>query len=262
MNKRKICISITLVAIFLLLVWELLGMIGGGISWRDPVAGKSVGMIVTRGLGSCVFLTIIVYKGYTILNPTKRLGKAILLSLPAILVVINNLPIYPLISGLAWVDAPAVNILLLFVECFAVALFEESCFRGVVLAGFLEKRRSTKKGQFLSIVFTSAVFGAVHLVNIFMGSSPVAVLMQIGYSFLIGAMCSVVLFKSSNLWLCVMLHAVFNFNGALVPTLGDGVIWEPITVTVTAILAILTTAYMTAIFFRTKANELDGIYGK
>jgi membrane protease YdiL (CAAX protease family) len=84
--------------------------------------------------------------------------------------------------------------------------------------------------------------------------------MQIGYSFLIGAMCSVVLFKTANLWLCVALHAIYDFCGLLVPTLGDGSWWDVPTIVFTAVLAVATTAYMVVLFARMKPEEIDRIY--
>jgi membrane protease YdiL (CAAX protease family) len=233
-------------------------LFGGKI---DEALRESVDMTVTRALGGIVFLTILVYLGYKVLNPVKKpFWRSVVFALPALAVVVNNLPIYPLFSGIAKVTAPAYQVLLLALECLMVGLFEEVCFRGVILLGFLEKRRGTKKGQFVAIVLSSAVFGAVHLVNIFFGASPGAVVMQIGYSFLIGAMCSAVLMKTANLWLCVILHSVFNFCGALVPRCGEGIIWEPFTVTVTVVIALLTTVYMVLSFLRIKTEECDRIY--
>lgn len=264
MSKRKICISVTAVSIALLLLYELFAP---KLFWSrelsDPSVKTLVDMTVTRALGGVVFIAILAYLEYRIMNPFRKpFGKSILFALPAIAVVVNNLPIYPLISGIAVVNSPMWKVLLLAAECFCIGFFEETCFRGVVLLGFMEKRRATKKGQFWAIVLTSAVFGAVHLVNMFLGASPIAVLMQIGYSFLIGAMCSVVLLKTANLWLCVALHAVFDFCGALVPTCGEGTIWEPFTVTITVLIAVATTAYLTLAFFKLRSEELDCIYKK
>ena len=126
----------------------------------------------------------------------------------------------------------------------------------------MEKRRDTKLRQLYAILLSSAVFGGIHLVNLFLGASPVAVLMQIGYSFLIGAMCSVILLKTANIWLCVILHAVFDFCGALVPTLGQGIIWEPLTITLTAVIAVATTVFYTVAFIRIRSEEIARIYNK
>lgn len=260
-NKRAVSIGITMFCILLLLIYQILGAEGifGDIS--DDTLKNMIDLTVTRAIGSAVFITILIYLGYRVVRPSASgFGRALLFSLPAFAVVINNLPIYPLASGLAAVTAPAWRIALLAAECFFVGLFEETCFRGVVLLGFLEKRRATVSGRFWAIVLSSAVFGLIHAVNLFFGSSPIAVLMQIGYSFLIGAMCSVVLMRTSNIWLCVVLHALFNFCGALVPDCGSGTIWEPITITVTVIIAVLTTAYMVVAFLRLKNEELEQIY--
>ena len=218
-------------------------------------------MTVTRGLGSVVFFTLLFYLGYKVMNPIKKpFSRSLLFALPAVAVVVNNLPIYSLASGMAKVTAPHHQVLFLALECFMVGLFEEVCFRGVIFLSFLEKRRNSAKDRFFAIILSSAVFGAVHLFNIFLGSSPMAVLMQIGYSFLIGAMCSVVLMKTANLWLCVLLHSVFNFCGAVVPRCGEGTVWEPFTVTVTVIIAVLATAYFSVAFFRMRESECDRIY--
>lgn len=259
-DKRKLGIVITAFCVLLLLLYEILGAerIFGEIG--DVGLKNTVDLTVTRAIGSAVFLTILIYLGYRVINPIGRgSARALLFCLPAFAVAVNNLPIYPLIAGLARVTAPPWRVALLAAECLFVGLFEEACFRGVVFLGFLEKRRSTTSGRFWAIILSSAVFGLVHAINIFF-SSPIAVLMQIGYSFLIGAMCSVVLMKTANIWICVALHSIFNFCGALVPDCGVGTIWEPITITVTVIIAVLTTIYMTVAFFRIGSEELEKIY--
>ena len=259
LDKRKICICITLVTAALMLIYEF--FLSGIIPVSDESVKSGIDMIVTRALGGAVFITILAYVGYKVMNPLKRpFLRSVLFAIPAFVVAVNNLPIYPLATGIAGVTSPLWQVLLLALECLMVGLFEEVCFRGVIFLGFLEKRRATTKDRFVAIILSSAVFGAVHLINIFLGASPGAVLMQIGYSFLIGAMCSVVLMKTANLWLCVLIHAIFNFCGALVPRCGEGIIWEPVTVTVTAIIAVAVTVYMTVAFFRIKARECDRIY--
>ena len=87
-------------------------------------------------------------------------------------------------------------------------------------------------------------------------------ILQIGYSFLIGAMCSVVLLKTRNIWLCVLLHAVYDFSGTLVPTLGAGTWWDTPTVIFTVILAVATTVYLVWQFFTLDLNRVREIYGE
>ena len=126
--------------------------------------------------------------------------------------------------------------------CLCVGLFEEIAFRGCVLMLFLKKRTHSKLSVFMAIFWSSVVFGAVHLVNIFT-SSPGAVILQIGYSALIGGLCSLVLLETGSVWACVLVHAVYNFSGGIVPRLGEGTIWTAPEVALTAALAVIVIVY-------------------
>ena len=261
LDKRKICIAITLVAIIALLACEIVGFERILGEDADPKLLGNVEMAVTRAIGGVVFLTILIYLGYKVIDPIKKpFWSGVIVCLPALAVAINNFPIYPVSIGLAEIDAPLWRIAVFAAECLMVAFFEETCFRGVVFLRFLSKRRYTACGRFLAIVLSSAVFGLVHMVNAFIGASIVAVILQIGYSFLIGAMCSVVLIKTSNIWICVLLHAIYNFGGSVIEDCGSGIIWEPVTVSVTTILALAVAIYMTVVFFKIKDQEVDRLY--
>ncbi len=258
--SRKVAFAIVLAAAPLL-IW--LEFFKPTLS-EDPVLAPIISMTLTRLIGAVVFFALILTEGYRILHPLRGfrpLGAFILFFLPPLAVVVNNLPLLSMIWGDAYIvhGTPA-HWFWFSLECLAIGLFEEAAFRGVILLMFAEKRFHTRKGLFASIILTSAVFGLVHLVNLAMGAGVGAVLQQIGYSFLIGAMCSVVLFKTHNLWLCVLLHAVFDFCGSLMPTLGAGRWWDTPTVVFTVILAVFTTAYLVWHFFRLDLASLQALY--
>jgi hypothetical protein len=61
----------------------------------------------------------------------------------------------------------------------------------------------------------------------------------VGYSFLIGGMLGTVLIKTENLWVCVILHALFDFGGLIVTYLGFGEFQDIIFWILTAIGGIL-----------------------
>ena len=261
LDKRKVCIAITLVAIIVLLLCEIVGVERFFSGNADEKLIASVEMTITRAVGGVVFLTMLAYLGYKVIDPLKKpFWRGALVCLPALAVAINNFPIQPVASGLASITASPLRLVLWAAECFMVAFFEETCFRGVVFLGFLNKRRYTAWGRFLAIVFSSAVFAVVHLINVFLGTPLPAVILQIGYSFLIGAMCSVVLIKTSNIWVCVLLHAIYNFGGAIIDKCGEGKIWNPVSITLTAVVAVAVTAYMTVVFFKIKGKEVDRLY--
>ena len=230
----------------------------------DPLLSDLVNMTLPRLLGAVVFFALMLADGYRILSPVRGLrpvGAFLLLFLPPLAVVINNFPIPALITGDAQILPHSTAVWVWFsLECLAISLFEEAAFRGVVFPMLAERRCKTKQGLFISILLTSAVFGLLHIVNLAQGAGIGAVVRQIGYSFLIGAMCSVVLIKTHNIWLCVLLHAVFDFGGKLIDTLGVGKIWTLPAILITAILAVLTTLHLTWQFFRPDPVPFEEIY--
>ena len=256
--SRKACLAIVFAAVPVLLWLE----IGKPVLSTDPVLAPLISMTLTRSLGAAVFLALLLNEGYRVLNPIQTpFLKSLLFTIPPFLVVVNNMPILSMLWGDAYLVHKAPVYLFWFAaECLAIGLFEELAFRGVILLMFAEKRHTTRKGLFWSLILTSAVFGAVHLANILMGAGIGAVILQIGYSFLIGAMCAVVLLKTRNIWLCVLLHAVYDFCGTLVPTLGAGTWWDTPTVVFTAVLAVVTAAYLVWQFFRLDLGRVREIY--
>lgn len=258
--SRIVAMLLTFVGIAVLLYFE----VGKPVLSEDETLQRLYTMTATRGVGAVVFFAILANLGYKVLNPLKKpLGKALLFCIPAALVVVNNMPILSMLWGDAYfVHGEPWYILWFVLECLAIGLFEEAAFRGVALLLIAEKRRTTKKGLFMSIVLSSAVFGVIHLANILAGASPGAVILQIGYSFLIGAMCSVILFKTANIWLCVLLHAVYDFSGNLMPTLGAGSWWDTPTVIFTVILAVFTTVFYVVAFVKMDPRETERLYKK
>ena len=233
------------------------------VAQMDAKSGELVNMIISRTLGGVAFLLLTISCKYRVLSLFKNTsGKAWLIALPAILVALNNLPFLSILSGEARVFGAWWQIGLLFLECMAVAFFEEMTFRSFVMLTVMEKRRASVKDIFVSIVISSAIFGLVHLINMFT-SSPIAVILQILYSFLIGAMCSVVLLYTRNIWICVLIHGLFNFMGDIIPSYGEGkIIWDHIpTIVITAILGVLAAIFYIAVFVKFRAEDTDLIYG-
>lgn len=229
---------------------------------QSETANNLIRTTASRALGGVIFLLLIKKMNYHVFGSREKEHlKGIILSVPALIIVINNLPIIGLISGNAKITTPHL-IPLFALECLAIGFFEELAFRGFVFPYVLEKLPSSRKGIFLSIVISGGVFGLVHLLNVFAGASIPATLLQIGYSFLIGAMCSVVLLRTKNIWLCVLLHAVYDFCGFLVPTLGEGKIWDTATVIITAVLSVAVCAYMIWLFATADVNDTEKIYQK
>lgn len=242
----------------------LLGIVAFGAVWyldptytQDETAQILWQSVVFRLLGSVVFLSLCLYFNYRICHLPPR--SSWIVWLPCVAVVVNNLPILALANGTAWVERW--DLFPLFVaDALLIGIFEELAFRGTLFLAILEKRRDSTKKIFWTTALCSAVFGLVHLANLTEGAGVGATLMQVGYSFLIGGMCSIVLLKTGNILICILLHAVFDFCGTLVPTLGSGRLWDLPTIVITATLAVAVTAWEVYVLLHVKPEETEMFY--
>ena len=221
--------------------------------------GETIYIILTRLTGGIAcLLFILVYMSTRIISLRSTL-KAFLIFLPCMAVAVNNFPFIPFFSGEAYIDSEPAKILIYALSCLSVGFFEELAFRGCIFTVVLEKMKRNTFGVFISILISSAIFGAIHFVNVLAGGSVGAVILQMGYSFLIGGMCSVILVRTSNIWYCVLLHSVYNFAGGVVPECGGGEIWTAPEIALTAVVAVIVTIYVLYILSQTKKEDIDKI---
>ncbi len=251
---RKVLLALFVI---MLLVFE----IGYRVLEPEGYVAEILYLSSTRFIGGAVCLIFMLEFSFsTVMHPLgNRSLWAVISILPAFVVAINNFPFVSFIAGDCTLVGEIADILLFAMFCLSVGFFEEITFRGCVLMYLLKKRNTSKKGIFMAIFWSSVVFGLVHMVN-FVTDSPIAVILQIGYSTLIGALCSLVLLATKNVWLCVFLHATYNFVGNVIPRLGEGVMWTFGQVILTATVALAVTAYSIWFFFKMPTSRAAELY--
>lgn len=265
--SRKACIVILVCCVALVAVYklflsaplansELMRSLISSDAYRAPILDT----LVMDGLGAVVFVCMTLYMGYRVLDPLRKpVGKSLLFFLPSLAVAINNFPLIGLATGNAYVTDPIGGVLIVVAYCLAIGMFEEFAFRGLFYLMILDGRRSSTKQIFLTTAISSAVFGLVHLVNLAIGVSPGATLLQVGYSFLIGGMCAIVLLKTANIWYCVLLHVVYDLGGTIL-YLGGGVRWDTVTVIITAVLGVAVAVFMVISLLRIKPEDVERLF--
>ena len=263
---RKVCLIIliacvVLIALFRIFFAETLAQseLMRSLISDDDYRPAMLNTLVMDALGSVVFVCMTVYMGYRVWGIKKPWMRSLLFGLPALAVAVNNAPIIGLATGNAYITDPAGGVLIMLAYCLAIGMFEEFAFRGLFFMMILEDRRKSTKQIFWTTAISSAVFGLVHLVNLAVGAGPGATLLQVGYSFLIGGMCAIVLLKTGSIWYCVLLHTVYDIGGTIL-YVGGGVRWDAVTVTITAVLGVAVAVFMLIALLRIKPEEVARLF--
>ena len=191
------------------------------IPYSDQILGNLMEDTVPRIAVSIFLIALMITRGYTArLKPTWS-GMHLLWSIPCLLVAIVNFPFSALIRNVAVIER--VDLLWLFLlKCIAIALLEEVFFRALVLPLLMERFAKNRYCIILSVLFSSVLFALMHLFNLFFGAGVGETMLQVGYTFLIGCMLAVMMLRTKNIWLCVIVHALFNVGGMIVTDLGSG----------------------------------------
>ena len=255
---RKSLIIKVLFALFLLflLATEIAHAV---LSFNDDLY-----LLMSRFAGGGACLMFMLEFSFTRVLPINGNKKIflLLLALPGFIIAINNFPFVSYLMGDCKIDASFNSIAFFALVCIGVGFFEEMAFRGCVFMLALKSRTQSRAKIFLAIFLSSAVFGLIHFVNVFFGSSPAAVLRQIGYSALIGALCSMILLLTRNIWLCVLLHATYNFCGGLIEAYGSGVQWTSAEIIFTIVLSVIVAVYFVVLFLKMPIKLASELFEK
>ena len=263
---RKVCLIILVICVVLIAAFrvffadtladsELMRSLISDDDYRPAILNT----LVMDALGSVVFVCMTIYMGYRVWGLKKPWMRSLLFGLPALAVAVNNAPIIGLATGNAYITDPVGGVLIMLAYCLAIGTFEEFAFRGLFFMMILEDRRKSTKQIFWTTAISSAVFGLVHLVNLAVGAGPGATLLQVGYSFLIGGMCAIVLLKTGSIWYCVLLHTVYDIGGTIL-YVGGGVRWDAVTVIITAVLGVAVAVFMTVALTRIKPEDIAFLF--
>ena len=263
---RKVCLIILVICVVLIAAFRVFfadalaeSALMRSLISDDDYRPAILNTLVMDALGSVVFVCMTIYMGYRVWGIKKPWMRSLLFGLPALAVAVNNAPIIGLATGNAYITDPAGGVLLMLAYCLAIGTFEEFAFRGLFFMMILEDRRKSTKQIFWTTAISSAVFGLVHLVNLAVGAGPGATLLQVGYSFLIGGMCAIVLLKTGSIWYCVLLHTVYDIGGTIL-YVGGGVRWDAVTVTITAVLGVAVAVFMTVSLMRIKPEDIAFLF--
>lgn len=199
-------------------------------------------------LAAAGFLLAVLW-GKALCPQRKNFWRFLLWSLPCFAVAFANFPYFALISGNARIERTDL-IWLFLLKCLSVALMEELFFRALLLPFLREKFRKYKGGFYLSVLLSAALFSLMHLINLFYGAPFGAIALQIGYTFLLGIMFGVMFCITKNVWLCVIVHTIFDIGGLIVTDLGTGPFQDTLFWILTAVAGAVCAVYIAVSAYR------------
>ncbi len=101
-----------------------------------------------------------------------------------------------------------------YIACmFFVGLSEELCNRAISAETLLEHFGTDKKGIWKAAVISGVLFGCLHFFNLKYGDF-LKVLVQVIAATATGILYAAIYFRSGNIWLMVMLHALHDIGAA------------------------------------------------
>lgn len=106
--------------------------------------------------------------------------------------------------------ASAGMILLGLVQAIGIGVREECFFRGAIQNVLAKRYANSVKGVWGAALIGAAIFGLVHLLNIFAGYDPLVVLIQTISAVGTGLFFAAVYLRSGNLWAAILVHALID----------------------------------------------------
>ena len=193
---------------------------------QDALANKLLCGFLSRFGMSLLFIYLLYqFGGKRYLLFDRSFFKTLVWSLPCFMVAFINFPYSALINGTASIARmDLMGLYILYV--FGIALLEELIFRGVAIMVIGDLLKGKRHKPLLTALFSSLFFSLFHLTNLFVGADIGSVMLQCLYTFLIGGMLAVTMLKGGNVWLCVLIHALFDFGGLLIIQIGTGNPWD------------------------------------
>ena len=193
---------------------------------KDALANKLLcGFLSHLGLSLLFGWMLYQYGGYRLMRFDATIFRSLVWALPCFMVAFINFPYSALITGEAEIARfDLIGLFILYV--IGVAVLEELIFRGSLFVLVNDLLKGKKHRPLFTVLICAGVFALFHMTNILVGADIGSTLLQCVYTFLIGAMLMVTIMKTKNIWLCILIHVIYDFGGLLIIQIGVGNPWD------------------------------------
>lgn len=114
------------------------------------------------------------------------------------------------------------QILLVLFDTLCIGLFEELMLRGVVFQAMQQKWQGRKNSILYAAILSSALFGCLHLINLIARPQLIyTTISQVIYATFLGICFCGLYYKTQNLWIPIITHALIDFSCNILITLSS-----------------------------------------
>lgn len=206
------------------LVFSLLAIAVGSLLTEIPIKGMLapyVGnqpahyltLILEQGLTGALFFILLARFGWLPaagFTPPRR-WQALWLGWPLLLFTLINIE-----EGIVIDTSKPGLIALHFMTALSTGWVEEILFRGVVTATLLQKWGQSRRGIYMAVLVSSALFGVIHLLNFLLGRKPLLdTATQITFAIFFGVIFAACVLRNLSIWPMILLHAAVDWAGTL-----------------------------------------------
>lgn len=108
--------------------------------------------------------------------------------------------------ALGFRQAPIGTLVFVLLSVALAGVVEEVAFRGVLLTSL------RSRGMWPAVAVSSALFGLMHVTNMFLGSPWYSVLLQVTFAAMAGAGYAAMRLRTGSLWPPILLHALYDLT--------------------------------------------------
>ena len=256
---KKVFLPITIILIVLSITCFIVFEIVHVQILSDEIANKFLTGFFSRFALGLLFLWLLFsFGGKDCLVCNRKSLKGLAWSLPCFMVAFVNYPYSAIANGTATIDREdLMGLYILYI--IGIAFLEELIFRGIIFVLAKDYFKNKRHAPLLITVVCAALFSLFHLTNLFSGADVGLTLLQCIYTFLIGAMLTVLMLKLNNIWLCFLIHALFDFGGLLIIHIGSGNAWDTTFWVLTIVSGLLCAGHIIYSLIKLERNYVSGI---
>lgn len=163
-------------------------------------------------------------------------SRAVLFYIPLLIIAVAQ----PLMNGInTKLGAP--EVISIIIMTLLVGYAEEVIFRGIIWNNL------KSKGPVFYIVFSSVIFGILHMANAFGGNSLISTLLQVANALLLGCVLALLIEAGRNLIPLIAFHFLYD---ALAMVSNDNLEHEVLVVAILNILYLIYGIYLLMVFRR------------